>query len=109
MIPSAANLSNNTNVTSRGSTSQMPPSFMSHGVRITLSIKGQQVPAGTTLKISGTSRDNTISDCHVNVIVNDVKPCKNASATGTGGPNDYSNWKFNLLPNTVLLNKAKIK
>jgi hypothetical protein len=44
----------------------------------------------TTLKISGTSRDNTISDCHVNVIVNDVKPCKNASATGTGGPNDYS-------------------
>jgi hypothetical protein len=40
MIPSAANLSNNTNVTSRGSTSQMPPSFISHGVRITLPVKG---------------------------------------------------------------------
>ncbi|MFL6420743.1 MAG: hypothetical protein ACJ71P_15245 [Nitrososphaeraceae archaeon] len=49
----------------------MPPSFMSYGVRITLPVKGQQVPAATTLKISWTSRDNTISDCHV--IVNDVK------------------------------------
>jgi hypothetical protein len=72
-------------------------------------IKGQQVPTGTTLKISGTSRDNTTFDCHVNVIVNDVKPYQNASATGTNGPNDYSNWTFNLTSKYTLVKDGENK
>jgi hypothetical protein len=73
-------------------------SSISHGVRITSPTKGQRVPAGGVLAISGISKDNTTSDCHVNVIVNNVKPYQNASATGHGGANDYSNWTFNLTP-----------
>src|SRR5919202_2078139 len=70
---STQNSTNKTNVTSKASTSQPVLSLISHGVRITTPGKGQHVPSGTALKISGTSRDNTTSDCHVDVIVNDVK------------------------------------
>src|ERR1051325_4519402 len=103
------NNSNNTNVTSKALTSQLPSSSITHGVRITTPVKAQQVPVGTSMKISGTSRDNTTSDCHVNVIVNDVKPYQNASATGNGGPNDYSNWTFNLTPNYTLVKQGENK
>jgi|SRR5215212_6953541 hypothetical protein len=105
MIPSAANLSNNTNVTSRGSTSQMPPSFMSHGVRITL----RQGPTSSCGYYSENIGDNTISDCHVNVIVNDVKPLKMLQQLVLADQMIIQIGKLNLLPNTLLLNKAKIK
>jgi hypothetical protein len=72
-----------------------PQSPIAHSVRITAPVNGQQVPIGN-LTISGTSKDNINSNCYVNVIVNDVKPYQNASATGPGGINDYSNWTFNL-------------
>ena len=72
-----------------------PQSPIAHSVRITAPVNGQQVPIGN-LTISGTSKDNINSNCYVNVIVNDVKPYQNASATGPGGVNDYSSWKFNL-------------
>lgn len=73
-------------------------SSISHGVRITSPTKGQHVPVGAVLAISGKSKDNATSDCHVNVIANNVKPYQNASATGHGGANDYSSWTFNLAP-----------
>ena len=72
-----------------------PSSPIAHSVRITAPVNGQQVPIGN-LTISGTSKDNINSNCYVNVIVNDVKPYQNASATGPGGVNDYSSWMFNL-------------
>jgi hypothetical protein len=100
-IPSA-------NTTSKASTSQIPSSStpVLHGVRITVPIKGQQVPAGAVLKISGTSKDNVTSDCHVNVIVNHVRPYQNASASGPGGLNDYSNWTFSLASNYTLIKQG---
>ena len=62
-----------------------------HGVRITSPTKGEQVPVGG-LTISGISTDNTNTDCQVSVNINDLKPLVNATATGPGGVNDYSNW-----------------
>jgi len=82
-----------------------PSSPIAHSVKITLPIKGQQVPIGN-LVISGTSKDNINSNCYVNVIVNDVKPYQNASATGPGGVNDYSNWTFSLTPKYATLKEG---
>jgi FlaG/FlaF family flagellin (archaellin) len=62
-----------------------------HGVRITSPTKGEQVPVGE-LKISGISTDDDSTDCQVSVNINDLKPLVNATATGPGGVNDYSNW-----------------
>jgi hypothetical protein len=62
-----------------------------HGVRITSPIRDEQVPVGG-LTISGISTDNANTDCQVSVNINDLKPLVNATATGPGGVNDYSNW-----------------
>ncbi|MFL6362272.1 MAG: hypothetical protein ACJ709_02375, partial [Nitrososphaeraceae archaeon] len=59
-------------------------------IKITSPIKGQQVPVGKDLTVSGTSIDNATSNCQVSVIANKVRPYQPATATGTGGSNDYS-------------------
>jgi hypothetical protein len=82
--------------------SQSSSSPIEHGVRITSPSKGQQVPVGV-LTISGISKDNATSDCHVNVIVNHVRPYQNVSATGARGANDYSNWTFSLTPKYTVI------
>jgi len=64
------------------------------GVKITSPTKGQQVESGQHLAVSGTSTDNSTSDCNVSVIVNDIRPYQPAAANGTGGINDYSSWNF---------------
>jgi hypothetical protein len=74
------------------SSSQQPISK----VKITSPTRGQQVPVGKDLTISGTSMDNATSNCQVSVIVNKVKPYQNATAAGTGGAADYSKWNFAL-------------
>ena len=65
-------------------------------IKITSPTRGQQVPVGKDLTVSGTSIDNATSNCQVSVIVNNVKPYQNATATGTGGAADYSKWKFDI-------------
>ena len=62
-------------------------------VKISSPSVGQEVPVGE-LNIRGTSTDNTTTDCKVYVDWNDQKPFQNATATGPGGENDYSNWTF---------------
>jgi hypothetical protein len=74
------------------------PSQKIHIVKITSPAKEQQVVAGQNLLVSGTSVDNTTSDCGVSVIVNGVKPYHLASANGGAGPKDYSKWNFTLTP-----------
>src|ERR671939_197164 len=74
------------------SSSQQPISK----VKITSPTRGQQVPVGKDLTISGTSMDSATSNCQVAVIVNKVKPYQNATAAGSGGPADYSKWNFAL-------------
>ena len=74
------------------------PSQKIHVVKITSPAKGQQIVAGKTLIVSGTSADNTTSDCSVSVIVNGVKPYHLASANGSTESKDYSKWNFTLTP-----------
>ena len=69
-----------------------------HLVKIISPIKGQQVPVGDNLMISGTSADNTTSDCKVSVIVNGIKPYHDAFPNGQDGQSDYSKWNFALNP-----------
>ena len=65
-------------------------------IKITSPTRGQQVPAGKDLTISGTSIDSATSNCQVAVIVNNVKPYQNATAAVSGGAADYSKWNFAL-------------
>ena len=88
------------------SSSEGSSSSIKHGVRITSPFRDQQVPAGAILTISGISKDNATSDCHVNVNVNHVRPYQNTSATGHGGANDYSNWTFSLTPKYTVIKQG---
>jgi hypothetical protein len=66
-------------------------------IKITSPTKGQQVPVGKDLAISGISIDNTTAgstDCKVSVIANKVRPYQNTTAAGSGGAADYSKWNF---------------
>ncbi len=75
------------------------------GVTITSPEQGQQVPVGQ-LTISGTSTDNPTTDCQVTVDLNDIKPIQNATATGPGGANDFSTWKFTYSDAYQLINEG---
>jgi hypothetical protein len=71
-----------------------------HAVKIISPAKGQQIPLGKDLTISGTSIDNATSNCQVSMSVNRVRPYQPATAAGTGGAGagDYSKWNFVLTP-----------
>lgn len=62
-------------------------------IKITSPVTGQRIPMGA-LTISGTSTDNTATDCTVYADWNDQKPFQKATATGPGGIDDYSTWAF---------------
>jgi hypothetical protein len=115
MLPVSSSSSSSSNVTGPTAAKLLPAppasrllspsSPIAHSVMVTAPVNGQQVPIGN-LTISGTSKDNINSNCYVNVIVNDVKPYQNASATGPGGVNDYSSWTFNLTPKYTTLKEG---
>jgi hypothetical protein len=90
------------NITSSSSSPKPPSSLQQHisKVKITLPTRGQQVPVGKDLTVSGTSIDNATAKCEVSVIVNNVKPYQPAISTvgpgRTGGAADYSKWKFDI-------------
>ena len=66
-----------------------------HSVKIISPIKGQQVPVGKDLSVSGISTGNAVtSHCQVSVIVNSIKPYQSATGAGPGGSADYSKWNF---------------
>ena len=66
-----------------------------HSVKIISPIKGQQVPVGKDLSVSGISTGNAVtSRCQVSVIVNSIKPYQPATGAGPGGAADYSKWNF---------------
>jgi hypothetical protein len=79
--------------------SSLTPSSQSSAAKVKIAspTKGQQVPAGKAIAISGTSADNATpssSDCKVSVIVNKVRPYQPATPVGPGGADDYSKWNF---------------
>jgi hypothetical protein len=76
-----------------------PPGSVSrnlHAVRITSPTRGQQIPIGKDLTVTGISLANSTSHCHVSVMVDGVKPYQRATPTGShsGAAADYSKWKF---------------
>ncbi|MRN41131.1 MAG: hypothetical protein FIO02_08830, partial [Nitrosopumilales archaeon] len=91
---------------------QQPSQPILHLVKITSPIKGQVVPVGKHLRISGTSLDNTTttttSGCSVSVKVNGVNPYHNASQNGTGVHN-YSKWNFTLIPSYTVVKQGQNK
>ena len=71
------------------------PSVKLHAVKIESPARGQQVPIGKNLTISGTSIDNaSTSDCQVIVGLNEIRPYPSATGTGPGGAADYSKWSY---------------
>jgi hypothetical protein len=75
--------------------SKIPPET----IKIVEPITTQNVSAGQELSISGFSSDNSMKNCSVSLIVNDVKPYQAAVASGSGGIDDFSQWKFVLHTN----------
>ena len=75
------------------------------GIKITSHTTGQQVPVGK-LTISGISTDNATTNCQVYVDWNDLKPFQNASANGSSGMDDYSNWIFTYTDDYHLITKG---
>ncbi|HSA74160.1 MAG TPA: hypothetical protein VLD84_09420 [Nitrososphaeraceae archaeon] len=71
-------------------------------IKIESPLTGQQVPAGE-LAISGTSSDNSTSDCQVYVDWNNLKPYQLATPTGLNGSGDFSMWNFTYTSNYHLI------
>ena len=81
-----------------------------HLVKITSPIKGQTVPVGKDLRISGSSTANaTTSNCSVSVIVNGIGRYHDASPNGTSSHNDYSKWNFTLTPSYTAIKQGQNK
>jgi hypothetical protein len=69
--------------------------FASAFVNIVSPSKGEPVPAGSSLEVSGTSDDNAQFNCKIQVIVNDKRPYQETIPVG---PGDYSKWVFIVTP-----------
>jgi hypothetical protein len=67
------------------------------GIKIISPIHNQTVPVGSGFNILGTSTATDIGNCYVSVIINNIKPYQNATASGPNGIKDYSKWNFTLL------------
>lgn len=74
-------------------------------IKIVSPLNGQEVPIGE-LAISGSSSDNSSSDCQVYLDWNDQKPYQQAVANGSGGSDDYSTWKFTYSSNYHLIQEG---
>lgn len=77
-------------------TGSLLPSLPDIGVKITSPTTGQSVSSGDEqqLQITGSSTDDSVTNCQVSVIANNVKPYQPVLANGSGGINDYSSWSF---------------
>src|SRR5215212_1040730 len=69
--------------------------FASAFVNIVSPSKGEAVPAGSILTISGTSDDTAQTNCNIQIIVNDNRPYQDTIPVG---PGDYSKWTFVVNP-----------
>jgi hypothetical protein len=84
----AINTSNSISSSSPSSSSSITSPPKLHAVKIISPAKGQQVPIGKDLTISGTSIYTVNSGCQITVTVNRVKPAQVATAGGPGGADD---------------------
>ena len=82
-------------------------------LKITAPHKGQQVPVSSNLTVSGISSppvaNKTHAGCTVSVLLNSIKPYQKAVATGHGGKNDYSAWKYTITSKYATLKQGQNK
>jgi hypothetical protein len=83
------------------SSSPTPPTptatLPANAITITSPVKGQQVPVGQDLQVTGTSSAKaSSSDCKITVDLNRIRPNQPVVANGPGGGNDYSRWSFTI-------------
>jgi hypothetical protein len=57
--------------------------------------RGEAVPVGSSLTVSGTSDDNPQFNCKIQIIVNDQRPYQDTIPVA---PGDYSKWTFVINP-----------
>ena len=98
--PNIAYGQNKSSSPSLSTTSHKTSTSKLHAIRITSPVRGQDVPVGKNLAVSGistTGNATASSKCHVSIIVNGIKPYQNASGIGPKGQNDYSKWTFLLI------------
>jgi hypothetical protein len=107
VLAQAATNNNNNNNTLQSTLSSQPS--ITHGVKITSPTKGQQVPIGKDITISGTSLANPNSNCQITVIVNHVKPYQPAAAAGPEDLTTTQNGTLYSILNIPLFIKDKIK
>lgn len=88
---------------------QQPSQPKLHLVKITSPHKGQQVPVGKDLLISGTSASNGTSTCKVSIKVNGINPYRDALPVGTAGQGDYSRWSFMLTSTYTTIKQGQNK
>src|SRR5687767_15514175 len=69
--------------------------FASAFVNIVSPPKGEAVPAGSPLTVSGTSDDNAQTNCNIQIIVNGQRPYQDTIPVA---PGDYSDWTFVVNP-----------
>jgi hypothetical protein len=69
--------------------------YASAFVNIVSPERGEAVPAGSSLTVSGTSDDNPQFNCKVQIIVNDHRPYQDTIPVA---PGDYSKWTFVINP-----------
>ena len=69
--------------------------YASAFVNIVSPEKGEAVPAGSSITVSGTSDDNAQTNCNIQVIVNDNRPYQDTIPVA---PGDYSEWTFVVNP-----------
>jgi hypothetical protein len=69
--------------------------YASAFVNIVSPSKGEAVPAGSPLTVSGTSDDTAQTNCNIQIIVNDNRPYQDTIPVG---PGDYSKWTFVVNP-----------
>ncbi len=99
----------NQQVSSQSSEGVVPLQTQIEWIKIVNLMPYQQVDLEKELVISGQSSDTIAKDCSVYVIVNDVRPYQSAVAGGTGGANDFSEWKFVLHEAYAHLNEGNNK
>ena len=76
-------------------------------MRITSPVRGQNVPVGKNLVVSGISAiGRSTSNCDVSVIVNGIKPYQNATGIGPKGEKDYSKCTFLVIPKYTIIKEG---
>lgn len=76
-------------------------------VEITSHKNGDYVYLTSELTIKGTSSDTGNTNCTILTSINNVQPFQNASATGSQGEQDFSNWNSTFFNTTNLLRLGK--